>query len=98
MWRVRTCFLPPLSWQLPSSLLLPPHSPNAIALSAAIAAAVAIAHLFDTAIKQQGHGQWRWKQWLRQHAIAAAVAMAHLFNTTIKHRWRGQWQWKQWLR
>jgi hypothetical protein len=76
--------LPPLSRQLPSSLLLPPQSPNAIALSAAIAAAVAIAHLFDTATKQQWHWQWRWKQWLRQCAIAVAVAIAHLFNTTIK--------------
>jgi hypothetical protein len=37
--------LPPLSWQPSSLLLLPPLSPNAVALSAAIAAAVAIAHL-----------------------------------------------------
>jgi hypothetical protein len=37
-------------------LLLPPQLPNAIALSAAIAAAVAIAHIFDTAIKWQ----WYW--------------------------------------
>jgi hypothetical protein len=37
---------------MPSSLLLPPPQlSNAIALSAAIAAAVTIAHLFDTAIK-----------------------------------------------
>jgi hypothetical protein len=36
-------------------LLLPPKLPNAVALSAAIAAAVAIANLFDTAIKQQWH-------------------------------------------
>jgi hypothetical protein len=43
----------PLLFQQPSSLLLPPpQSPNDVALNAAIAAAVAIAHLFDTAIKQ----------------------------------------------
>jgi hypothetical protein len=45
-------------------LLPPPQSPNAVALSTAIAAAVAIANLFNTAIKQQLHGQWQWKQWL----------------------------------
>ncbi len=34
-------------------MLLPtPQSPNAVALSAAIAAAVAVTHLFDTAIKR----------------------------------------------
>jgi hypothetical protein len=39
--------------QQPSSLLLlPPQSPNTIARSAAIAAAVAITHLFNTAIKR----------------------------------------------
>jgi hypothetical protein len=44
--------LPPLSPQ-PLSLLLPtPQLPNAVALIAAIAAAVAITHLFNTAIKQ----------------------------------------------
>jgi hypothetical protein len=43
-------------------LLPPPQLPNAIALSTAIAAAVIITHLFDTAIKQQ----WRRKQWLWQ--------------------------------
>ncbi len=47
--------LPLLSRQPPSLLLLPPQSLNAIALSAAIAAAVAIAHLSDTAIK------WQWR-------------------------------------
>jgi hypothetical protein len=57
----------PLLLQQPFSLLLlPPQSPKAIALSAAIAAAVTIAHLFDTAIKQQWRGQWQGKQWLRQ--------------------------------
>jgi hypothetical protein len=50
--------LPPLSRQPQSLLLLPPHSPNANALSASIAAAVAIAHPFNTAIKQQGRGRW----------------------------------------
>jgi hypothetical protein len=40
-------------------LLLPPQSPNAIALSVAIAATVAIAHLFDTTIKRRWHGQWQ---------------------------------------
>ncbi len=34
----------------------PPKLTNAVVLSAAIAAAVAIAHLFDTAIKQQWRG------------------------------------------
>jgi hypothetical protein len=33
-------------------LLLPPQSPNTVTLSTAIAVAVAITHLFDTAIKQ----------------------------------------------
>jgi hypothetical protein len=33
-------------------LLLTPQSPNAVALSTAIAAAVAVTHLFDTAIKR----------------------------------------------
>jgi hypothetical protein len=47
-------------------LLLPPQSPNAIALSAAIAAAVAITHLFDTAIKQRWRVRWQCKQWLQQ--------------------------------
>jgi hypothetical protein len=46
-------------------LLPPPKLPNAISLSAAIAAAVAITHLFDTTIKQQWCGQWQRKQWLR---------------------------------
>jgi hypothetical protein len=51
--------------QQPSSLLLPPpQSPNAIAISAAIAADVTITHLFDTAIKRRWCGQWQWKQWL----------------------------------
>jgi hypothetical protein len=46
----------------PSSLLLlPPQLPNAVTLSAAIAAAVAITHLFNTAIKWQWCGQWQWK-------------------------------------
>jgi hypothetical protein len=39
-------------------LLPPPQSSNAIALIAAIVAAVAIAYLFDTAIKLQWHWQW----------------------------------------
>jgi hypothetical protein len=47
---------PPLSQQLSSSLLPSPQLPNAIALSTAIAAPVAIARLFDTAIKWQ----WYW--------------------------------------
>jgi hypothetical protein len=51
-------------------LLPPPQLPNAVALSAAIAAAVAITHLFNIAIKQQWLGQWHGqlqrKQWLRQ--------------------------------
>ncbi len=34
-------------------MLPPPQLPNTIALSAAIAVAVAITHLFNTAIKQQ---------------------------------------------
>jgi hypothetical protein len=51
--------LPPLSQQLPSLLLLPPLSPNTIALSAAFAAIVTITHLFDTTIKQRWHGQWQ---------------------------------------
>jgi hypothetical protein len=47
-------------------LLLPtPQLPNAVTLSASIAAVVAITHLFDTAIKQGWHGQWQRKQWLR---------------------------------
>jgi hypothetical protein len=49
--------LPPLSWQPSSSQLPPPQSPNAVALSAAIAAAVAITHLFDIAIER------RWCGW-----------------------------------
>jgi hypothetical protein len=58
--------LPPLLQQ-PSSLLLPPPQlPNNVALSAAMAAPVAIAHLFDTAIKRRLHGQWQRKQMLRQ--------------------------------
>jgi hypothetical protein len=48
--------LPPLLRQLSSLQLPPPQSPNAVALSAAIAAAFAITHLFDIAIKQQ----WCW--------------------------------------
>jgi hypothetical protein len=57
----------PLLLRLPCSLLvLPPQFPNAIALSAAIAVAVAITHLFDTAIKRQWCGGWQWKQWLWQ--------------------------------
>jgi hypothetical protein len=52
----------PLLSQQPSLLLLlPPQLPNANALSAAIAAAVTIAHLFDTTIKWRLHGQWRQK-------------------------------------
>jgi hypothetical protein len=39
-------------------LLPPPQLPNAVALSAAIAAAVTITHLFNTAIKLRWHGQW----------------------------------------
>jgi hypothetical protein len=54
--------LPPLLQQPYSSLLLPPQSPNAIALSTTIAAAVAIAHLINTAIKQQCCWQWQKKQ------------------------------------
>jgi hypothetical protein len=51
----------PLLLRQPSSLLLlPPQLPNVVA------AAVAIAHLFDTAIKWQLHGQWRQKQWLQR--------------------------------
>jgi hypothetical protein len=46
-------------------LLPPPQSPNAVALSAAVAVAVAITHLFDTAIKRQWCGQWQQKQWLQ---------------------------------
>jgi hypothetical protein len=49
---------PPLLRQLFLLLLPPSQLPNAIALSADIAAAVAIAHLVDTAIKWQLHGQW----------------------------------------
>jgi hypothetical protein len=52
----------PLSWQLSSLQLPPPQLPNAVALSAAIAAAVAITHLFDIAIKRRWCGQWQWKQ------------------------------------
>jgi hypothetical protein len=47
-----------------SSLLLPPQLPNAVALSAAIAAAAAITHLFDASIKRQWHWQWQRKRWL----------------------------------
>jgi hypothetical protein len=49
----RCCRRPHLSLlpQPSSSLLLTPQLPNTVALSAAIAAAVAIAHLFDIAIK-----------------------------------------------
>jgi hypothetical protein len=53
--------LPPLSPQPPSSLLPTPQSPNFVALSAAIAEAVVITHLFDTAIKRRWHRQWRRK-------------------------------------
>jgi hypothetical protein len=43
-------------------LLLPtPQLPNAVALSTAIAAAVAITHLFDASIKQQWRGQQQLK-------------------------------------
>jgi hypothetical protein len=45
-------------------LLPPPQLPNAVALSAAIAAAVTIPHPFDTAIKLQLHGRWQRIQWL----------------------------------
>jgi hypothetical protein len=38
-------------------LLPPPQLPNAAALSAAIAVAVAITHLFDTTIKWQWRGR-----------------------------------------
>jgi hypothetical protein len=56
-----TVVLAPLSQQH-SSLLLPlPQLPNAVALIASIAAAVAITHLFDTAMKRQWHGQWQRK-------------------------------------
>jgi hypothetical protein len=62
----------PLLLPQPSLSLLPtPQLPNAIALSAAIAAIVAITHLFDTAIKWQWHGQWRQKRWLRQQGWRA---------------------------
>jgi hypothetical protein len=47
-------------------LLLPPQLPNTVALNAAIATAVSIAHFFDTATKQGLHGQWQWKRWLWQ--------------------------------
>jgi hypothetical protein len=47
----------PLSQQPLFLLLMPPQLPNAIALSAAIAAAVDITHLFGTAIKRQWRGQ-----------------------------------------
>jgi hypothetical protein len=50
--------LPPLLRQPSSSLLPPPQLPNAVALSAAIAVAVTIVHLFDTAIKWRLHGVW----------------------------------------
>jgi hypothetical protein len=43
--------LPLLSIQPSSLLLSPPQLPNAVALSAAIAVAVAIVYLFNTAIK-----------------------------------------------
>jgi hypothetical protein len=46
-------FLPLLLRQPSSLLLLPLQLHNTVALSVAIAAAVAIAHLFNTAIKQQ---------------------------------------------
>jgi hypothetical protein len=49
---------PPLSPQPSSSLLPTPQLPNVVALSAAIAAAVAITHLFDTINQLQWHGQW----------------------------------------
>jgi hypothetical protein len=57
--------LPPsLSQQLSSFLLPPPQLPNNIALSTAIAVAIAIAHLFDTTTKWQMCEQWQQKQWL----------------------------------
>ncbi len=78
--------LPLLLWQ-PSSLLLPPpQSPNAIALSAAIAVAVAITHLFDTAIKPQWHGCWQQKRWLRQQGWRASNG---------DNGDGDQWQWQQ---
>jgi hypothetical protein len=64
--------LPLLSWQ-PSLLLLPPPQlPNTIALSAAIAVDVAIAHLFGAATKLQLRGQWQWKQLPRQQGWRAS--------------------------
>jgi hypothetical protein len=48
----RRCRCPHLLSRQPSSSLLPPPQlPNGAALSAAIAATVAITHLFNTAIK-----------------------------------------------
>jgi hypothetical protein len=58
--------LPPLSPQLPSLLLPPPQWPNVVVLNAAIAVAVIITHLFDTAIKRRWHRQWCQKRWLQQ--------------------------------
>jgi hypothetical protein len=55
-----------LSWQPSLSLLLPPQLPNAVVLSAAITAAVAFAHLFDSAIKWRWCLQWQRKQRLRR--------------------------------
>jgi hypothetical protein len=51
--------LPPLPLSSPSLLLPTPQSLNVVALSAAIAAAVVITHLFDTTIKWRWHGQWQ---------------------------------------
>jgi hypothetical protein len=61
--------------------LPPPQSPNAITLSAAIAMAVAITHLFDIAIKWRWCGQWQRKCWLRQQGWWTSDG--------------GQWQWRR---
>jgi hypothetical protein len=74
-------------------LLPPPQSPNAIALSAAIEAAVAITHLFDTAIKQQcvGNGDGSDGYGNEGGGLAMstlAMAMATKCTMATATRWR----------